>query len=493
MTRTRFSAVLRAAAMPCLCFALSWGVAHWGKALLTPDLPPAVRQPSVTASASLPLPKNPPGRGGVPFSSTERLRALREALATRPPAEWSGLWSAFAAIASRRDLESLAREPQTLPARLAQEELAIRTGKALGPPGAFAALADHDPEAAWQQVRTMGQSEATGAVLRILAMRDPGKALQLWREMPLRPAPRPLTADEGMERGRVAVMHTALGSLFASWARKDPAGAEAAVDSLPVAQQRDARREIAMAWALHDGPAALQYFAKYAEPSGMTFWRVDLVLLSSFDHWPRETALLLKQNPLLGTATLDWISPWAVPGLWFLADPDTCLQTLLREGNPSPLFYCKAVTQHPEAAARLLRNVPPDPENPGRAEKVITEIALRNPESGLELAKEFNLLPAAESALRQSNVTADPAAAVETWLQALRAAAADHEGQVPDPAKIQESLGWTGETVKEITAFAKARLPDQSSQLERLLSSPHPTGSPPSKSSRQGGYVMPVR
>ncbi|MES2705705.1 MAG: hypothetical protein V4726_03790 [Verrucomicrobiota bacterium] len=452
--------MLRFLVLPCACFALSWAAAHLVRILAeVGDSNVPSRQAAVRPV--LP-PKNPPGGGGAAasVSGTERRRILRETFDKSPPGKRAALWAAFADKAGREDLEKLAREPKTLPGRLAEEELAVRTGRAAGSPGAFAALAAQDPEAAWRQVRDTGQSPAAAAVLRILALRDPQDALRRWRQMPLRPALRPLSADEALFQGRVAVTHTALGSLFASWARRDPIGAEVAVDSLPAKLRLGARNEIAMAWAYHDGPAALRYVSRHAAESGTQPWRMDVMLLSALNRWPKETAALLAGDSLLAGGTVEWITPRAVPGLWYLADPDGCLAWFkAADKGPADLLRVRAVLRDPAAAARLLRETSlAEDQNAG---KIISGLALRDREAGLALAEEFHARAEVDPALIQSDATAAPAAALESWLAALRGG---HKAE-----EALKSLGWTEETGRRISAFARAKLPDQARELENLL------------------------
>lgn len=477
---------LRFLLLPCACFALSWATAHLIRifssqnSLELPD-----RRPRTTVPKP---PHSPPGRGGAMVSTMERLQALRESFASRPPGEWSALWSVFAAGARQADLETLARDTANpILRRLAGEELAVLTGRASGSPGAFAALAEHDPEAAWRQVRTMGQSQATAAVLRILAGRDPADALGRWREMPLRPDPRPLTADERTLRGRIAVIHSAVGSLFASWARNDPAAAAAAVDSLPLRYRRDVRNEVAMAWALRDGPAALRYVSAQAEKGsgGTVDYNMDVILLAAFDRWPRQTAALLADDTQLKTSTQGWGVPRGVTAMWYLADPDQCLSFFHETGKVPDLFYTHAVLSQPEAAARLLREFPPaaSPEESERLSRIIGEIARRDSAKGLALAEEFGVRPAVESALRSdeamANPSSHPAEAVDLWLNTLRSFQ-----RLRRPLKdAQAVLDWPADVTDELAGFARSQLPEKSQELEPLLAAfdsppdnhPHPS------------------
>lgn len=452
--------LLRFLLLPCGCFVLTWAAAHLLRtfAAVGDDAPP---RPSSPATALFSVKKNtPPGTVG------DRLRGLRETFAKAPPGEWSALWREFAEKASRADFEKLAKESKKGLSRLAEEELAVRSGRAAGSPGAFAALADHDPEAAWRQVRVMGQSAATAAVLRVLASRDPEDALRRWREMPVRPAPRLPTADERLSLGRTGVSHTALGSLFASWARRDPAGAEEAVSSLPLRFQQDARNEIALTWSWHDGPAALRYVSGLAAESGDGLQRrwIGPVLLSAISRWPSETAAVLALDPLLKTGTGEWGVPRAVPALWYLADPDGYMGWLNESGkNGAELFYSKAILRNPAAAARLLRAFPPGEET--NAGQIISGIAQHDPAAGLDLADEFQVRPAVEAALRQSRAISNPAAACREWLAALRDHGAD---------SALETLGWTPQTARSISDFAKSRLTEEARELASLLPPPAP-------------------
>ncbi len=412
--------------LPAACFALAWGVAHFVRIIA------AVGEPAAPRRVVIPERKAPAAARG------DKLAKVREAFAKAVPGEWSALWRDFASEASIAELQNASTAAVPVLPQLAAEEVAVRTGKASGSPGTFAALAD--------------------AVLRVLAQRDPAEAMS--RALKL-PAGRPISIDEAYSLGRSGEVDTPLGSVFSAWTRRDPQAAAAAADTLRSKGIRHAvRREIGVQWAYRDGPAALRFVMEHA-PRGEKLtdsFRMDYILRAAFSSDPAGTARLLTEHAVLRDA----VNPLYALRSWYRADPAGVLAWVRESANGNEHagrgVISLVVRENPPAAAALIRKFPraayPDHT------RNIAAIAGINPSLGLALADELGLRPQVEPALRAAEMKADPATACDRWLAAVSQHGA--EGSLA-------ALGWTSETALQLAAFACHALPERAKELAAVV------------------------
>ena len=442
---------LRTLLLSAVCFALAWGAVHFVRTIAAVG-EPAPRRAVVIPDRTAPVSAGP-----------DKVAAVREAFANTSPGGWSALWQDFASHASIADLEKASQSAVAILPQLADEELALRTGKLSGSAGTFAALAEHDPAAAWAQARKTGNDSYTSAVLRVMVKRNPADAMR--RALKL-PAGRPISVDEAYGLGRNGEVHTPLGSVFAAWARRDPRAAGTAVESLPSRGSKHmARREIAVQWAYRDGPAALRFVMDHA-PRGAKLadsFRMDYILRAAFYSDPAGTAKLMSENGGLRAALGSEGPQLSALKPSYRADPQGFLAWLR---NPGPVQDSRAamwligyvVRDNPLAAAPLIREFP-KAGHPDHARNIAV-IARLDPALGRSLADELGLRPQVEAAIEAAAVKDDPAAACDRWLAAVR----QHGAQ-----GALTALGWSSEAALELAAFASHALPERAKALAAVV------------------------
>ncbi len=443
---------LRSLLLPSGCFVLAWGAAHLVRTIASVG-EAAPRRPVVIPARTAPVSAGP-----------DKVAAVREAFAKAAPGEWSALWHDFASHASIADLENASQSAVAILSQLADEELAVRTGKLSASPGTFAALAERDPDAAWTQAKKTGNDRYTGAVLRILVQRDPADTVQ--RALKL-PEGRPISVDESyaMGLGRTGEVHTPLGSVFAAWARRDPRAAVAAAESLPSRSKHTARREIAVQWAYRDGPAALRFVMEHT-PRGnkpADAFRMDYILRAAFYSDPAGTAKLMSETGELRAALGDEGPQLSALKPWYRADPEGLLAWLrnpgpVKDGRAAMWLISYVVQDNALAAAPLIREFP-KAGHPDHARNIAV-IARLDPALGRSLADELGLRPQVEAAIEAAAVKADPAAACDRWLEAVSKHGAH---------RALTALGWSSEAALELAAYASHALPGRAKQLAAVV------------------------
>ena len=443
--------LLRSLLLPAVCFVLAWGAAHFVRTIASVG-EPAPRRAVVIPARTAPLSAGP-----------DKVAGAREAFAKAAPGEWSALWQDFSTHASLADLENASRSAVAILPQLADEELAVRTGKLSGSAGTFAALAEHDPEAAWAQAKKTGNDSYTSAVLRMMVQRDPADAVQ--RALKL-PAGRPISVNEAYGLGRNGEVHTPLGSVFAAWARRDPRAAVAAVESLrSKGSKHTARREIAVQWAYRDGPAALRFVMEHVprDEKLADSFRMDYILRAAFYSDPAGTAKLMSENGGLRAALGSEGPQLSALKPWYRADPQGFLAWLrnpepVEDGRAAMWLISYVVRENPLAAAPLIREFP-KAGHPDHARNIAV-IARLDPALGRSLADELGLRPQVEAAIEAAVVKDDPAAACDRWLEAVK----KHGAQ-----GALTALGWSSEAALELAAFASHALPERAKELAAVV------------------------
>jgi hypothetical protein len=440
---------LRRYILPAVCFVTAWTGAHLASKTAAP-----VKSPGLISGA--------PRIRSAPSSSREAGRELASAFSTSRMAEWASLWEGFARNATADELENLPslaspdRDPyygskgRDVLQWLAREELAVRTRKASATPGAYAALAESDPDAAWEQLRSNNYEALSCAVIRVLARRDPEDALRRLRALPA-----------GIQREfdtgeRSVFVASPVGSLFAAWARNDPAAALAEMKR----SGSGGAAELVMTWAFHDSPAALRHIAE-SRPGGdpAKSLPMDVILRTAFHFAPAESAKLLSQYAELRRAMHGESCRLRALKSWFDADPNGVREWLRAERPNGDMWLTgRVVRSDPIAGAQLIREFPkaafPDQS------RNVASIAERDPALGAALADELGLRAQVEALLTSAAVRADPAAACDDWLEALR----EHG---PDGALAV--LGWTADIAREVAGTAVSAFPDKAKELAALV------------------------
>lgn len=455
---------LRPFLMPLACFVAAWAITL---AVMTQRAP---LQPASQSTVDAPAPTKRIRDGNRRISPEK----LAEDFAAHPMSEWVGLWERFAKEATAGDLGKMPLLPATgrthlgvvgrdLLQSLGQEELAVRTGTpAKLVPGAYAALAERDPEAAWRAMSSQNWSDLAVGALRVLAAHDPEETLQRFRAMPP-PGLNPNYSQDAAEGRRAAVWHTPLGSIFGAWARRDPQAALDATLKLPPAERMQAINEVAMTWSFRNGPEAVRKILDTVSSDDAVtsrHLRMDVMLRASFRTDPVATCALMAETPrlrkLIGTAPCAYV---AYP-LWAEADPAAVTAWLLESRSDTEEFPNRLYTAMqcgPRAAAAIMRGlddvgIPVDP-------RFVRSIYAKEPELAESLAADLNIDLAGDPEFEELRIELDPADACDRWLAALAA----------HPNDALASLGWTPDLACAVAARAAKVLPDKAAALAKLV------------------------
>lgn len=466
---------LRPILVPVASFALAWTAAFLVSRRADPPPPDEAPAPRLAA---------PRPRANQERPRHREVAELVESFRQQATAEWPGLWDRFAAAATVADLEAIAATTQVpryltgrrnagnVPRMLALEELAARSE--LPPadvPGAYATLAERDPEAAWQRLGHHPRSDFAIAVARTLARHDPADTLRRIQSMP-----EPLVHGRNYEsdagEGGMSA-RSPLGAVFAAWARHDPAAAAAAVRQLPPADRTHAAGQVALTWSFHDGPAAIRFLLDSGvldESSDPYITRLDAILRASLRNHGAETARLIVSEPPLRLGS----SMRCIYKPWFDADPDGLMAWVLEEKTTLRDYEELNSTERwnrrgrevldilacdPHAAATMIRGLAAAGSNHGPA--FIPRIRRHDPAVAAELAREFDItlpdVPTRTSRL----IDEDPAQACDLWLAALR----EHQ----DPEQALAALAWSKSDASTLAHRAAMLFPEKAAELARLV------------------------
>jgi hypothetical protein len=455
----------RSVLLPVVCFAASWMLATW---LSRQFSQPPVPDPQVSTRSARPRPQQVAGK-----ANRVAIEQLAEDFKTRPMAEWAERWEEFASQATLADLAAIPRtlgKPHGLSNRrddsnvlrvLAQEELAQRAAQpAALEPCAYAALAEKDPEEAWRSLAKNLRSDLTMAVLRTAAQRDPAGTLRRFQAMPT-----PVSMERSYERdageGGMAA-RTCVGTIFAAWARRDPATAAAEAMKLPPTDRKEAIGEVVMTWAYHDGPAALQSIQQLlqANDSSICFLRVEETLRALLRSHPTEAARVVAASPSLRKALSERNGAYNCLKSWFDADPDTVLAWV---GAPHRRACAENLLDHldgePESAARVIRALAAAGSKD--AARAAEALYYRYPEQSLALTAELGTEVSLEARNRSVRPELDPERAAARWLEML----AKH-GDLDEAVAIQ---GWNKEDAVLLAARLARHFPEQAKELARQV------------------------
>ncbi len=405
----------RAILIPVLCFIMGWGITFF----VSREKPsPDCEEPTVARrSSSVRMERS---ASEIRKITLEKLTADFK---TQPMSEWPQLWEKFATkanvadltaipyFAKRKDGSSVRRTTRNLLHMLAMEELAIRSELPLAAvPGAYAVLAENDPEAAWRRLARNNRIDLAIGVVRTLARRDPAGTLARLLSMPkCMQAPDEFVGEGGMNSG------TPLAAIFAAWTRQNPEAAAAAMMKLPRSERPVAI--IAETWAYQDGPAAVRFITDFIEEGGEVDHpelRMESILRASFARHPQETAKLIAADAKLRAVMADGQSV-RIRKLWQVVDPAAALRWTLEE--QAGLFMGEGMDQH------------------------IT-------------------LPEGHTVYR-TLINDDPEAECDRWLVELR--------RHRDPALALTALGWTQEMATALATLASRVFPQKAAELAKLL------------------------
>jgi PAS domain-containing protein len=455
--------LLRSFLIPIACFALAWALSRSvGKHFSHPAEPSLVQMAPSKTMRERPDPRK------------VSVEALAENFRTRPMNEWAGLWEEFAREASADDLRKLPRffqrrrdgrrvQGDDLLQVLAREELAVRAGRpAELAPESFSALAERNPQAAWDILAKHNRQDFSTAALRTLAGKDPAEALRRLQAMP-EGAPEPRGDGSRAEARRAAVWHTPLGAIFGAWARRDPATAAAAVMKLPSTDRPQAASHLGMTWSFHDGPAAIRYildFDKTGEELTGNI-RLDVMLRASFRTHPAETAKLMAESAMLRKVIGEPPNLYVAVKPWLEADPEGALAWLFDPKNDSgtDALAWLDLDQNPEIATRIVRGLAAT--GSPAADGILINLHRRDPDLALALADELGIALRENPELEEMRIYDDPAGSCDRWLAALE--------QHGDPADALAALGWTSDKVCDLAVRAARVFPDKAAELAKRV------------------------
>lgn len=470
---------LRPFLLPALCFATAWVVTFFvsrrTESLPVGD-PPVVRRSSVSRAIR---------DADSPRKIT--IAQLTEDFQTRPMAEWPKLWEGFATRATvadltsiprfvdKRDGSSVRRDGRNVLHQLATEELAVRADRPLAPlPGAYAALAEANPEAAWRNLARFNRSDLAIGVVRTLARRDPAGTLQRLQAMPRSmAAPRGFEADigeGGMNSG------SPLAAIFSAWVRQDPAAATAAMMKLPQSERTKITGEVAETWAYQDGPAAVRFILEFI-PAGedVSYYelRLESILRASLTSHPIETAELIAANAKLRAVMNDWQCR-RIRKLWQIADPETALAWAMEEEaarkpgeemdetarwNSRGRIFFEVIHSDSAAVERFIRALAAICSD--SAAVYLRSSAHRHPDLAQSLATQLGITIPEDSDAKSFPIDDDPEAACDRWLEELQR----HQ----DPAQALAALGWTQTMATALAERASRVFPNKATELAKLV------------------------
>lgn len=387
--------------LPLMCFCLSWGVTrHFAD---RKSAPAAAGKSSITRT---------PATAPQTVNSPTDPKALAARFIAASTVEWPELWAEFAESAKAEDMESLSQlkpgrnswmgdDGTRLLAALAEEELALRGEKLPATRHGAAALAEHDPEKAWQAVQQARASMVSSAVLRMIAIRDPKAALAKWKT---------LGPERGPDwTGENDVIHSPLGSIFAAWTRRDPSAAIAAAEELRSTDRLTALREIALTLTYQDGPAGVKFILANSLAEGC---RIDAALRAAFGQSAgasRAVAALLAEHPNLLASTGFFIGPWYGTDpegarAWVLANSDI-------NGGRHLLFHLDQQFSLAQIAAAPAKQ---------QDAHYLSVLYYHAPDQVKALAEKRGIWPDVEERIRQTEGTADPAAPLRGMLDRIK-------------------------------------------------------------------------
>lgn len=451
---------LRKLLIPAACFVVAWAVArHFAAKVVRADAPPEVVHMAPTKT-----------NRERTDARTASAQSLANHFRARPMHEWAGLWEEFARDATADDLQALPLlfpkcrnggriQGDDLLQVLAHEELAVRAGRAVHlSPESFSALAEHNPEAAWDSLSRNNRSDFSTAALRTLSVKNPLETLGRFKSLPE-------GGDGPVDEGRrAAVWHTPVGAIFGAWARRDPQAAVAALASLPAADRSHAADHVGMTWAFRDGPAAIRH-ALDLDKSGDGFTsrhlRLDVMLRASFRTHPAETAKLMAENPTLRKVIGLPPSVYVALKPWHDADPEGMMAWLFDPENKSAgdaIIWLRPA-RDPDFAAAIIRHLAT--KEPERASGLTLTLYRRDPELALSLADELGIQLTGTKRFEEIRCHDEPADACDRWLAALR----EHG----DPAEALASLGWSGDMACNLAARAAKVFPEKAAELAKLV------------------------
>jgi hypothetical protein len=454
--------IFRSLLIPTACFVATWGFTFYvSKHRQAPlaDEPPVRHQPV-----------SRPTRG-VDGSRKLTVAQVDEKFQTRPTGEWAEIWQDFARTATVKDLEAITpkhvdkeswtrvrRDTRNVTYLLASEELAVRADRPVAEePGAYAALAEANPEAVWKNLERNNLEPLSTGVMRTLAWRDPAGTLERFSAMPA-PIPASCGSDEGgMKSG------SPLGAILSSWARRDPPAAVAAVMKLPPSERLNVAGGVAEIWACRDAPAALRFITDFIEPGGDNYYalRMESILRIGLSRDPSGTAKIIAATPVLRRTMSHWDFKRDIR-LWQLADPETAmawaLETDGEEGDHSEMFF-DAIKYEREEAGRFIRKLAAvDPESAGARLASLYEI---DPQGSETLAAELAIpLPGDRESTSVSPYD-DPEGACERWLEEL--------GRHENPKDALTALGWPRSTAMNLAERAARFFPEKAAALAKLV------------------------
>lgn len=465
----------RSLGIPVVCFIAAWGIAFL---TTTSRQTPPEEELSVTR-------QHFPNRPKRDSDETRKLAVTEwvEEFQTRPTGEWSKMWEDFASTATVKDLESITpkrlikrsgervrRDARNVPYLLATEELAVRTNRTPArEPGAYAALAETDPEAALRNLEKNNFGRLSIGVMRTLARKDPAGT---WARLQAMRAPMPDNhgSDEGgMKSGSPA------GAILYAWARQDPGAAVSAVMKLTRLKRLDVAGGVAETWASHDAPAAIRFIMGFLEHDAENSYdmRLESILRIGFMRQPSETAELMAKNEVLRGKIGSWDFR-RVLRLWHFADPQATLAWVIEEknirqagdpveettrGNYRGQVLFDSIKDDPVAVERFIRRLSAiDSDSAGAC---LQTWSRRNPEESEALAAELGMVFAENQRSRSASIDDDPAGACDIWLEKLER----HQ----DPELAMAALGWDQSSILRLAIRAARFFPEKAEALARLV------------------------
>lgn len=448
---------LRTVVLPLACFATCWLLAAWlGGFILQPRAADDVKQPGM---ASSPRPSRP-----AVSTSEARLRSLRHDFERLPTDRWAARWQEFAQETTPEELTKLRKDASAILATLADEQIAqLGTTPSPARPAGLAALAESDPETAWQRFRELDPN----AILRTLAANNPEQTLQR-----LRSVPELVPVNHQSELARAALWRTPYGSLFGAWARRAPAAAAEAIATLPRSFQVEAANGLALTWACHDGPAALRFVLEFNQSGRVDFItrhiRLDIILRTALILQPAETARLLASRAELREAMSHFSHVCLKP--WYHADPDGAL-AWMREAKEERTYHFTDLADYlfrldPAALDGFLTSI--RAAGDGDMESSLVRIARHDPAAARDVAERHGL-PFPESSAEKERlirIEQRPDLMLADFLKTL-----PHHSPTTDP-DARETPGWSEVAIYELALRIALLLPEQAPRLAAVLPAP---------------------
>jgi len=434
--------------LPALCFATAWiAAAALGKHRAQE---PSSTTPLNSRTSSLRPPRDATSNGNA------RINSITRDFTTLPSEKWAERWNRFASESTVEEMQILVTDGSPILTRIAAEELAVRSTQAPhGVQGALAALAEMDPDRAWNHYLT----EDPNGVIRTLAAKDPQDTLRRLRSVPaLNPVSRYGELD-----GAATVWHTPISSLFGAWARTDPSAAVAALKTLPLSDRSTAANGLALTWACHDGPAALRFILEFNKSGNVSYQtrhiRMDVILRTALIRQPEETARMLATHSALREAmrhtTLTALKPL------YHADPAATTAWLRDQGEDhhigdlSEYLFCI----DPKLAEDFLTDIS---AGHGALSSPLVRIARLDPDFAEDLASRLGHdAPSLTPPAFHHRINYRPDLALAEFLEASR--------RHPSPAATIQSLQWTPEQLYQLASTVANLMPEKAADLATAL------------------------